>query len=354
MPEKDTMQISALEALLSQGGDCVIVTHTRPDGDALGSATALCSYLRECRGLNASIVLPDSAPDNLSFILQGFEAVVASAQSGKAAGLISSCKLLFCLDFNAFPRAEGLQDLLAASHAEKILIDHHLNPDREAFKLCFSSCEVSSACEMLYSVLLALPDIGTDASRLPSRCRFALMAGMTTDTNNFANSVYPGTLRMASALLESGTDRDSIIDMLYKRDRLQKISAFADLLSSHMQILPGGIACIFMSSDMRKAYGLLDGETEGLVNIPLSAEAVKMSVFARTEGDRVRISLRSKPGMSANDFARTCFHGGGHELASGGKILIPEDISDESGAPAYITAAAARFLQSRDGGKEEK
>ena len=278
MPEKDTMQISALEALLSQGGDCVIVTHTRPDGDALGSATALCSYLRECRGLNASIVLPDSAPDNLSFILQGFEAVVASAQSGKAAGLISSCKLLFCLDFNAFPRAEGLQDLLAASHAEKILIDHHLNPDREAFKLCFSSCEVSSACEMLYSVLLALPDIGTDASRLPSRCRYALMAGMTTDTNNFANSVYPGTLRMASALLESGTDRDSIIDMLYKRDRLQKISAFADLLSSHMQILPGGIACIFMSSDMRKAYGLMDGETEGLVNIPLSIDRVKVRV----------------------------------------------------------------------------
>ena len=343
-------KIATLDNLIKACGRCVIVTHTHPDGDAVGSSLALQSYLQGCRGIDAPVVVPNSIPDTLAFLGAGMNYIDAEADPQKAASLIGGCDLLICLDFNAFKRTDQLEGALAACKAKKVLIDHHLNPDAASFDLCISRQDVSSACEVLYTVLSDMPDIAGNISALPYPCRFALMSGMTTDTNNFANSVFPGTLQMAGALLDSGVDRDSIIDSLYRQDRPERLKAFSDMLSSHLTILPGGIACIFMSSAMRKAYALKDGETEGLVNIPLNLAEVRMSIFARTEGDQVRISLRSKPGLSANAFAGLCFHGGGHELASGGKILIPEDIASENEAPAYIARAAARFLQMKGGG----
>ena len=352
MPSLDARNIAALSELLESCGDFTIVTHTHPDGDAVGSTSALQEFIAGIPGKTVHAVVPDTPPFTLDFLCEGRGFVDASKQPGEAARLIAGCDVLICLDFNAFRRTEGLAPLLAASPARKVLIDHHLNPDRDAFDLCFSCTEVSSACELLYEVLKALPRVGGDPAKLPYASRYALMTGMTTDTNNFANSVYPGTLRMAGELLDSGVDRDDIIDKLYKQDRPQKIHAFADLLGRHLEIFPGGIACIYMSEAMKAAYDIAEGETEGLVNIPLGIAEVRMSIFAREENGLVRVSLRSKPGTSSNDMAGRFFHGGGHELASGGRIYIPDDIPCESAARDYIAAAAARFLQD-EGGPEK-
>ncbi|MBO4595964.1 MAG: DHH family phosphoesterase [Bacteroidales bacterium] len=348
----DANDISALAGLLQSCSDFVIVIHTHPDGDAVGSGCALQEFIASVPGKKVRVITPDAPPFTLDFLCEGRDFLDASAKPAEAAALIAGCDALICLDFNAFRRTEGLAPLLAASPARKVLIDHHLNPERDAFELCFSCTEVSSACELLYEVLKALPQVGGDVCKLPPFSRYALMTGMTTDTNNFANSVYPGTLRMAGELLQAGVDRDDILDRLYRQDRPQKLHAFADLLGSHLEILPGGIACIYMSEAMKAAYGISEGETEGLVNIPLSLAEVRMSIFAREENGVIRVSLRSKPGLSANELAARFFHGGGHTLASGGKIFIPDDISSESGARDYIAAAAARFLQD-EGGPEK-
>ena len=352
MKSLSAQDISSLNGLLHGCSSFVIVTHTHPDGDALGSTLALQEFIAAMPGKKVSAIVPDAVPSTMDFLCNGRGVIDASADPGKAAALIAGCEVLVCLDFNAFRRTEALAPLLEASSASKVLVDHHLNPDSGSFGLCFSCTEVSSACELLYEVLKALPDVGGDPERLPLFTRYALMTGMTTDTNNFANSVYPGTLRMAGELLESGVDRDEIIDRLYRQDRPQKIHAFADLLGSHLEIFPGGIACMYMSEALRAAYDISDGETEGLVNIPLGMAQVRLSIFAREENGVIRVSLRSKPGLSSNDMAKRYFHGGGHELASGGKIFIPEDIPGESGARDYIAAAAARFLQD-DGGPEK-
>ena len=92
-------------------------------------------------------------------------------------------------------------------------------------------------------------------------------------------------------------------------------------------------------------HGLLDGETEGFVNIPLAIKEVKLSVSAREDGPMFRVSIRSKRGVSARMLAKEHFHGGGHEQASGGKVLIPEDISGPDEAEAYISRITARFVQ---------
>lgn len=338
-------QIGAFTAAVASSRRAAVVVHTHPDGDALGSAVALRRYLLS-KGKTVAAIYPDTFPDTLSFLAEGESLIDAEKNPQEAAEALNSCDTLFVLDMNAFRRAEGLAPLLRSCPAKrKVLIDHHLNPAVDEFDIVFSQAEVSSACELLFWLLLGAEG---DARRIPAKSNYALMTGMTTDTNNFANSVYPSTLEMASILLAAGVDRDEIVSRLYQSYSETRIRAFAALLGQRMEILPGGVASIVVDEAFQKEYPLQEGETEGLVNIPLGIGEVCMSIFSRWSGDHFRVSIRSKRGMSANCLAAEYFHGGGHELAAGGKIFIPSDIPDQASATAHIASCVAQFLQTEN------
>lgn len=337
--------IRTLDGLIEAAERITIAVHTHPDGDAAGSGAALLSYLRERRGKDAVLLLPDPLPDSLTFVLPRDGVMVYEEAPETACGRIAASDLLFGLDFNAFDRTGGAEIPLRESRAEKVLFDHHLSPDRAAFDLVFSRTEVSSACEVLFDTLLALPDIAGDAGKLPAACTYALMTGMTTDTNNFANSVFPGTLRMASALLAAGTDRDDILARLYNRYRENRFRLMGYLLSEVLQITPEGVAYMILRKEDQLRFNMRQGETEGFVNLPLGIDRVRMSLFLTEQEDHFRVSVRSKKGTSANRMAASRFHGGGHELAAGGKLYFPADIPGPDDAQAYILKGIEGFFK---------
>jgi phosphoesterase RecJ-like protein len=328
-----------------------VISHERPDGDAAGSSAAMLSYLRSVRGKDAAAILPDPVPENAAFVLDGMGLITDHSE---AALRIQSSDLLICLDFNTLSRVEAISEPIRAFKGRKVLIDHHQEPDRQSFGLCISETRISSACELLYRVLLGMPDICGDAKKLPAATSRALMTGMTTDTNNFANSVFPGTLRMASELLDAGVDRDDIIERLYQSERPNRLAAMGEVLSERMKVLPCGAAVIILPQSFFDRHALLDGETEGFVNLPLAIKDVRLSILAREDGGKFRVSIRSKRGVSARSLAKSSFHGGGHEQASGGKILIPQDIAAPADAESYVSEITARFLQEQDVVKTEK
>lgn len=332
-----------LDSILRSSRNAAIVVHTRPDGDALGSGIAMRRYLSEKIGLQATLVIPDTLPHTLRFLTDGEPLVNAEEDRAAAETAIRGCDLLIVLDMNAFRRAGSLEDILGDCPArEKVLIDHHLNPQEDQFTLVFSTPDVSSASELLYWVLTALEGSAED---LPAASLYALMTGMTTDTNNFANSVYPSTLEMAGELLAAGVDRNAIVGHLYQEYSETRIRAFAALLGSHLTILPGGIAYIVATRRFQQEYPLQEGETEGLVNIPLGIGAVNMSLYLKEEEDHFHVSIRAKKGWSANRMATEYFNGGGHELAAGGKLFFPRDIASPEYVYDYLAATAARFVQ---------
>ncbi|MBR5724365.1 MAG: DHH family phosphoesterase [Bacteroidales bacterium] len=334
--------IQRLEAFIAEAQRVCIVVHTHPDGDALGSGSALLAYLRDCRGKQARLLLPDPVPPPLQFLLSG-EDILFAGESG-VREWITGCDLLFCLDMNGFARAESLEEPLRECRAPKVLIDHHLHPDRAAFDLVFSETEISSASELLFRVLKALPGVG-QAARLPLQVLTPLMAGMTTDTNNFANSVWPSTLQMASELLAAGVDRDALLEKIYHNYRENRFRAMGAYLHEKLVVTPEGVAWAVLDKEFQRRYGLLEGETEGFVNIPLGMEAVRLSIFLREDEGHFRVSIRSKAGVSANTLAVDAFHGGGHERAAGGKLYYPADIASPQEAGAYVGRVAARFMR---------
>lgn len=337
-------KLQRLDSLAAGSERPAVVVHTHPDGDAVGSGMALVSYLRGVRGKkDAVLVVPDPYPDSLEFLVEEGSVVVASETGSPAADLLAAADLLFCLDFNSVGRTGGLQPLLEASSAPKVLIDHHLDADPASFELAFSDTGVSSTCELLFRILSGMPEF--PEGRLPVDMGTPLMVGMTTDTNNFANSVYPSTLTMASELLASGVDRGAILSHLYNELRENRFRAMGHFLADLMKISPGGVAYAVMDAATLERFDLREGETDGFVNMPLGIDRVVMSVFLREDEGFFRVSVRSKPGFSANGLARLHFHGGGHECAAGGRLFFPADIPAPGAAEEYIERVTARFLQ---------
>jgi phosphoesterase RecJ-like protein len=328
-----------LDTLLEGAAKVTVVGHTHPDGDALGVTSALALYLRKTRGKDVVCLFSDTPADNLRFILPPeIPFLFHDADPQAAEARIRETELIVLEDCNGFSRTDALAPLLQASKARKVLIDHHLNPESADFDLVFSTPDVSSACELLYWLLKGLGGpvsvpVGT-----------ALMTGMTTDTNNFANSVYPSTLQMASQLLELGVDRDSILQHLYQEYRENRVRIMGYMQHEGMQLLPEGAAYMILTRAIQERFDLREGESEGLVNVPLSIANVRLSVLLKENGDHFRVSVRSKKGTSAQQLAQRYFHGGGHENAAGGKLLIGADIASPEEAPAYLVHVLKSFL----------
>ena len=342
--DKDGVQ--RLDALFRDAVSVTVAAHAHPDGDALGSVSALVSYLRECRGKDAVAVLPDSPAATVRFIVPDSVPLLCFDTDPEACRRrIAGSGLVVLLDACGFSRTEDLQEAFEASDAPKVLIDHHVGPERERFRVVFSTPDVSSASELLYYILKEMPDIDGDASRLPADAARALLTGMTTDTNNFANSVYPGTFEMAAELIAAGVDREAVLAQLYNRYRENRVRVMGYLQCESMRITPEGLAYIIATRDILDRFGVDEGETEGLVNIPLSIDRVKMSILLKQDKDHFRVSIRSKKGWSARRAAEARFHGGGHENASGGKLWYPGDIDAPEDAAAYLEQVSRDFLK---------
>ena len=342
--DKDGVQ--RLDALFRDAVSVTVAAHAHPDGDALGSVSALVSYLRECRGKDAVAVLPDTPAATVRFIVPDSVPLLCFDTDPEACRRrIAGSGLVVLLDACGFSRTEGLQEAFEASDAPKVLIDHHVGPERERFQVVFSTPDVSSASELLYYILKEMPDIGGYASRLPADAARALLTGMTTDTNNFANSVYPGTFEMAAELIAAGVDREAVLAQLYNRYRENRVRVMGYLQCESMRITPEGLAYIIATRDILDRFGVDEGETEGLVNIPLSIDRVKMSILLKQDKDHFRVSIRSKKGWSARQTAEARFHGGGHENASGGKLWYPGDIDAPEDAAAYLEQVSRDFLK---------
>ena len=338
---------AAFEGLALRAGRIGIVTHTRPDGDAIGSCLAMKRYLEErlSGGGKCRILLDTDAPDAVRFLFSPDDLRETSVWEREAAAVrdwVAGCDLFIFLDLNTLSRTGGMEDLLRACKAPRILVDHHLRPELSDFSPAFSETEVSSTCELLYRILLALSSC--KGKGLPEACNEPLLTGITTDTNNFANSVFEGTLETVAALLEAGTDRERIREHVYNAFPERRIRLMGRLLDRDLTISDKGVACMILDGETALAYGIKEGETEGFVNIPLSIDRVRMSLFLKQSGDEYRVSIRSKKGWSARDLAARYFAGGGHEQASGGRIPLGGSLITKDDVAAFVARCTDEFL----------
>ncbi len=310
-------QADTLSELIDNASHIVIVCHVGPDGDAIGSSLALWHILVDL-GKNTQIIIPDPYPNDLRFLKGAKDIIAYSQYTDFSKQLLSDADLIFCLDFNEPSRVDMMADALCASAAKKVLIDHHINPQKESFDFIISHPEISSTCELLFRVTCSLGLY----DQLSLNAATAIYTGMMTDTGNFTyNSNTSETYIIISELIKKGIDKDAIYAKLHNTNTANKIRLNGYAVSRKMEVFPEySVAIIALQQRELNYYHYQKGDTEGLVNIPLSMPDIYFSAFVREETNLIKISLRSKGNLPVNKIATEYFGGGGHLNAAGGEF----------------------------------
>ena len=298
----------------------VIVSHTNPDGDAVGSSLAWRDVLVRM-GHRVTCVVPNRYPYFLDW-MTGIDGIVTfkTDEKGVAASAIAEADIIFCLDFNAVSRLEILSDTLAGNTAAKrVLIDHHLSPDPD-FDLMFSYPDSSSTCFVVYALIEKM--FGTQI--ITPAMAEALYVGMMTDTGNFSFSyLTPALYRALAVLAETGIDIPRIHNNVYNAYTEGRARLFGYAIDRKMKLLEEGTVAYMslLESEMRR-FQFQQGDSEGFVNYALTIKKVKMSAMFLAHRKFIRVSLRSRGDVDVNLFARRYFNGGGHKNAAGGKSFV--------------------------------
>ncbi|MFA6152325.1 MAG: DHH family phosphoesterase [Chitinophagaceae bacterium] len=302
-------------ALLQSPKTIFITTHHKPDGDAIGSMMALAHYFLK-KGHKVHPVSPSEVPDFLGWI-PGIELAMNHEAEPKAVEkALAESDLIFCLDFNDFSRVKNMEQLLTNATQPKVLIDHHMFP-KPTFDFGVSDASKSSTCEMVYDFI----NLAGDNAFIDDKIGACIYTGTMTDTGSFRFPVTSASVHeMIADLLRKGLKHSPIHDEIYDSWSERRMRFLGYVLKEKMEIFPEWNAgLIAISQKDLDEYESKTGDTEGLVNYPLSIAGVRFATLIIERKDGIKLSFRSKGDFDVNSFARTHFSGGGHFNASGGQ-----------------------------------
>ena len=275
----------------------LVTSHTRPDGDAIGSTLALALILRKM-GKTADVVMGDSVP----VIYRPLPHAETIIHTSRVNGRYDAAIILEC-DSVLRTRLQGLDGHFL------INIDHHetSKPFANINWIDPSACAVA---EMVFRLALAAgvkitPEIAT-----------CLYTAVLTDTGAFCYSPTSAcTFELAKILVEHGADPARIAQNVYFSSPTSKMRLLGAALSNLQR--EGVVTWMSVTRQDMDRCGALEEDCEGLVNYALGIAGVEVAIFFReTHDERVRISIRSKGAVNVADIAGK-FGGGGHTCASG-------------------------------------
>ncbi len=308
--------ISEIYPLLTTPRNVVITTHQKPDPDAMGSSLGLYHLLTQL-GHTVTVVSPTNWATWLNWMPAAAEVIDYELTAEKAHAALDAAEWLFCLDFNIFTRTKRLAPKLYEFKGTRILIDHHQQPDEENFDYGVSDTTKSSTCEMVYDFILN----SGHGDRINMPIAECLYAGVMADTGSFRfTSTTAGVHLMVADLKNRGLDHARVHENIYDNFLENRLRFIGHVLSNRMEVFyEYNTALIAISKKDLLRYQVKTGDTEGLVNYPLSIQGIKLAALVIDRDEERKWSFRSKGGFDVNTFARQYFNGGGHFNASGGR-----------------------------------
>lgn len=297
-----------------------IISHTNPDGDAIGSALALSRFLRTLDGSkDIRPIVPNNFPSFLKFVDPGNEIDIYMAQIKEVQAFVAAADLVICVDFNAPHRLEGLSEALSMNlGARRVLVDHHIDPSPN-FDLSFHTVQSSSTAFLIYNLICDIK--GVEA--IDKSIATALYVGIMTDTGCFSYSILaPELFRAAANLVERGADAAQIHREIFDTQSESRLKMVGYLLSEKMVVLPNKRAAyIALMQEEKDRFNFQIGDSEGIVNMPLSIKGIEFSAILIENKDVIKVSLRSQGDrVDVNVLGREYFNGGGHKNAAGGRL----------------------------------
>ncbi len=289
--------------------------HQKPDADAMGSGLALFHFLKQF-GHEVTVISPTNWARWLNWMEGANEVLDYELNKAGADKILDEAEWLFCLDHNHFSRTKNMAPKLAALQCVKILIDHHREPDAASFDYGVSNTGKSSTCEMIYDLIVG----SGHRDKITKTISECLYAGVVADTGSFRfSSTTANVHHMVAALKEHGLEHTKVHEALYDNFLENRLRFLGHVLSNRLEIFYElNTALIYISKMELLKYEIKTGDTEGLVNYPLSIQGIKLVGCVIDRDEERKWSFRSKGSFDCNTFARKYFNGGGHFNAAGG------------------------------------
>ncbi len=312
----------------------LLVTHQKPDGDALGAVIAATMMLREL-GSDPLPVIFDPVPDRYRFLDALWPLPVFGVQITEPD--LSGVDGVLIVDTCSFNQIEPLSAWLKQSALPKLVIDHHVTRDDFADHIWIDET-AAATCVLLHELAKA------EKWTVPPAIATALFVGVATDTGWFRHSNTDArTLAVASDLVAHGASANELHRRLYQQETLGKFRLRGYAAAQIVLHADGRLAVTTIPRGAFAECGAALGDTEDLVNEPLQIESVVVSVlFVEQDNGLVRMGFRSKPPISPADpdvdvaaFARS-FGGGGHVRASGARLKGTMDEAVSTVVPRFV------------------
>jgi len=314
----DVDLIKSFEQLIKNSSkSIIIVPHTNPDGDAMGSVLGLCRVLKNA-GYKVNIVSPTKYPQFYHWMDGHDEVIIYSHHPKQAARAFSESDLLICMDFNQLSRLGDMKTLVENFEGKKALLDHHPYPGDFA-DLVISDITYSSTAELIFTILRS-----TEFSEfIDLNAATSFFTGIMTDTGSFDFNVSnPNTFEAAAQLTKMGVDQLSIHSNVYDNYSADRMRLMGFCLSNRMTVYPEyHAACMYITLEDQKAFNFKTGDNEGFVNMPLSINGIIFSALFTEKEKYVKASFRSKGQFAVNEVSEKYFNGGGHRNAAGGEYF---------------------------------
>lgn len=309
------------DAVIQSPKHMVLACHVNPDGDAIGSVLAMGEFLKN-RGHDVKMVVANDFPGFLHWMPGSEDFLVFEKDGESCKAAIAEAECIIMLDFNNLSRSGILHNEIGKTRCPRVLVDHHRDADLSQFYCALTNIAVSSASEIVAEILLHY-----GKEQLTADICTNLLVGIMTDTGSFAHSIFhPRTFEIVSLLVEKSMPYTLVHQLVYDTMSENRLRLLGFSINNRMEIIEDcATAIIALNKSDLERFDYQTGDTEGVVNFPLSMDKIKMSVLVTERQDQIRFSFRSKGDFSVHELAQKHFKGGGHTNAAGGTLTCSFD-----------------------------
>lgn len=297
--------LTAIVEVLRKGERFLVCSHSRPDGDAVGSVLAV-GMMLEQMGKRADLVTADGVPT----VYRGLPGAMQIRHTQRIHGPYDAVILLEC-DSPERARLHGLKDHFL------INIDHHLSGQHYA-QLNWIDHEAASVGELVHRLVKV---VGAEVTAEMAKC---LYTTLLTDTGGFTyGTVRASTFELARELVIAGADPVAIAGEVFYSTPTSKVLLLGAALN-HLK-REGRLAWLWVTHHDMVRTCAAEEDCEGIVNVAIGISGVEAAVFLRELPERnIRLSLRSKGKINVASIAER-LGGGGHGNAAGCTLEGPLD-----------------------------
>lgn len=326
--------LSRIASFLRSAPHVLVLTHAKPDGDALGSSLGVVRALNHIRPGSATAWYFSPFPNFMSAVVEGTSVRTFEVAPGVQPALpeLASGSRMLVIDTCAWMQLGPAAAVLRGLPERTCVVDHHVSGDGDIASLRCVQTQAAAACQLaaeLCALLLERP-----IEQLPEDVADPLYLGLATDTGWFRHSNVTGdVMRVAGKLIDAGANAVRLYQLVEQTETPGRLRALAKALSSLQLRCEGHLATMHLSTDDLRNAGAQPGETGGFTdfgqNIPSVAVTALLTQMppdpTNPKAPNIKVSMRSKATHPSIDVNAICARlgGGGHVRASGAKLHAP-------------------------------